>query len=365
MKTSFISSLAMQNSMRSTILKAQIEMTSLNTELTTGKHADLGVTLGANTARSIDLNRDVERLSSIVSVNSMATTRVQTAQTALKNINDAGQSIQKVIVPNTDSTQPGLGTVRDTIKGAFDTFTNAINTSVAGEYLFAGINTDVRPMDDYFAEGSTLKAGYEAELNYFMSSQTPPVSAIENLNANQVQAFMTEMEGKFTGTSTLTSPPHALALIGKDFWKTFGSSASDTNMTSRISQTEVVESSTNSNSSGTRYFAFTAITALTFLDEKVDQKIREKVASQSIETLNKGMGGLTRQSSTLGLSEERIKVANTALAAQQKIIETHLIDIEGVDTYEAKTRLDLLQQQIEIAYSLTSRLQKMSLVNYL
>ena len=60
MKTSFISSLAMQNSMRSTILKAQLEMTNLNTELTTGKHADLGLTLGANTARSLDLNRDID-----------------------------------------------------------------------------------------------------------------------------------------------------------------------------------------------------------------------------------------------------------------------------------------------------------------
>jgi flagellar hook-associated protein 3 FlgL len=365
MKTSFISSLAMQNSMRSTILKAQLEMTNLNTELTTGKHADIGVTLGANTARSIDLNRDVERLSSIIDVNSMATTRVSTAQTALKSINDAGNSIQKVLVPNTDSTQPSLGTVRDTITGAFETFTNAVNVSVSGEYLFAGINTDVRPMDDYFAEGSTLKAGYEAELNYFMSTQTPPVSAVENLNIDQVKSFMTEIEAKFNGTSKLTNPPHALALVGKDFWTTFGSSASDTNMTSRISQTEVVESSTNSNSSGTRYFAFTAITALTFLDEKIDQNIRETVASQSITSLNKGMGGLTKQSSALGLSEERIKVANTSLQAQKKIIETHLIDLEGVDTYEAKTRLDLLQQQIEIAYSLTSRLQQMSLVNYL
>lgn len=365
MKTSFISSLAMQNSMRSTILKAQIEMTNLNTELTTGKHADLGVTLGANTARSIDLNRDVERLSSIVSVNSLATTRLESAQTALKNINAAGNSIQGVLVPNTSSTPPTLEVVARTIKGALDNFTGAVNTSVAGEYLFAGINTDVRPLDDYFAEGSTLKAGYDTEVNFFLSQQTPPVSAVENLNATQVQAFMTEMEGKFNGTSKLTSPPHPLPLVGKDFWTTFGSSASDTNMTSRISQTEVVESSTNSNSSGMRYFAFTAITALTFLDNKVPQPIREAVASQAISSLKKGLDGMTQQASVLGLSEERITAANTSLKSQQKIIETHLIDLEGVDTYEAKTRLDLLQQQIEIAYSLTSRLQQMSLVNYL
>lgn len=35
------------------------------------------MTLGANTARSLDLNRDVDRLSSLVSVNSIATQRLK------------------------------------------------------------------------------------------------------------------------------------------------------------------------------------------------------------------------------------------------------------------------------------------------
>ena len=368
MKTSFISSLAMQNSMRSTILKAQIEMTSLNTELTTGKHADLGVTLGANTARSIDLNRDVERLSSIVSVNSLATTRLESAQAALKVMAAAGDKIQGVLGPNTSSTPPTLAVVKTTITGAFDSFISAVNTSVAGEYLFAGVNTDVKPVDDYFGENSKLKAAYDTELNYFMSSQVPPVAKASDLNNNQAMAFMKHAEDIFSGSEKVNNPPHTSLTAtpgGYDFWTTFGSSASDTNMTSRISQTEVVETSTNSNSSGIRAFAFTAMTAITFLNEDVNETVRENVATKSISTIKQAIDGLNKQASTLGLSEARVKDANTSLAAQKKIIETHLIDLEGVDTYEAKTRLDLLQQQIEIAYSLTSRLQKMSLVNYL
>ena len=136
-------------------------------------------------------------------------------------------------------------------------------------------------------------------------------------------------------------------------------------MTSRISQNEVVETSTNSNSQGMRYFAMTAITAMTFLKDNVSSTVREAVATQSVTTIGKAISGLNQQASSLGLSQERVKKSNDSLAAQKKIIETHLLDIEGIDTYEAKTRLDLLQQQIEIAYSLTSRLQKMSLVNYL
>lgn len=267
MKTSFISSLAMQNSMRSTILKAQLEMTNLNTELTTGKHADLGVTLGANTARSLDLNRDVDRLSSLVSVNSIATQRLKSSQAALDGMAKAAQEIQKVLVPNTSSAAPTLATVAKTISNAFNTFTGFANTAVSGEFLFSGINTDVKPIDDYFAEGSTLKAAYEVELNAFMAAQTPAVGNIADLSKDQAAAFMTRIEGVFNGTTPVTNPPHSDLTAGQnyDFWTTYGSKASDTNMTSRISQNEVVETSTNSNSQGMRYFAMTAMTAMTFL----------------------------------------------------------------------------------------------------
>ncbi|MDZ7927797.1 MAG: hypothetical protein U5L46_12270 [Agrobacterium sp.] len=206
MKTSFISSLAMQNSMRSTILKAQLEMTNLNTELTTGKHADLGVTLGANTARSLDLNRDVDRLSSLVSVNSIATQRLKSSQAALDGMAKAAQEIQKVLVPNTNSEAPTLATVAKTISNAFNTFTGFANTAVSGEFLFSGINTDVKPVDDYFAQGSTLKAAYEVELNAFMAAQTPPVGNIAALSKDQAAAFMTRIEGVFSGTTTGYEP---------------------------------------------------------------------------------------------------------------------------------------------------------------
>ncbi|MCZ7859945.1 MULTISPECIES: flagellar hook-associated family protein [Agrobacterium] len=365
MKTSFISSLAMQNSMRSTILKAQLEMTNLNTELTTGKHADLGVTLGANTARSLDLNRDVDRLQSNITINAFATQRLESSQAALKSMATAANKIQSVVLTTNGAEAPTTAVVLQTITDAYKTFTGFANTAVGGEYLFSGINTDVQPVDDYFAEGSTLKAAYDVELNSFLA--TAGVSKPSDLTKDQVSTFMTHIEGVFNGTTTVTNPPHT-GLDGTqnyDFWTTFGSKASDTNMTSRISQNEVVESSTNSNSQGMRYFAMTSVTAMTFLDDSVNSEIRAMVASQAGTNIGKAIDGLNQQASSLGLSQERVTKANESLSAQKKIIETHLLDIEGIDTYEAKTRLDLLQQQIEIAYSLTSRLQKMSLVNYL
>ena len=60
-----------------------------------------------------------------------------------------------------------------------------------------------------------------------------------------------------------------------------------------------------------------------------------------------------------------MKKADETLEAQQKIIETHLNDLESVDAYEASTRVKGLQALIETAYTLTARLQQLSLVNFL
>jgi flagellar hook-associated protein 3 FlgL len=176
MKTSFISSLAMQNNMRTTILKAQLETTKLQTELTTGRHSDLGVTLGANTARSLDLRRDVSRIESIISVNSIATQRLEASQAALTAMGKAAGEIQQVLVSSTSSAEPTLSTVRNTITNALNNFTSFANTSVNGEFLFSGINTDVKPVEDYSAPGNPLKAAYDLELDHFMANQVPPVS---------------------------------------------------------------------------------------------------------------------------------------------------------------------------------------------
>jgi flagellar hook-associated protein 3 FlgL len=365
MKTSFISSQAMQNSMRTTILKAQLETTKLQTELTTGRHSDLGVTLGANTARSLDLRRDVNRIDSIILVNSIATQRLEASQAALDSMAKAAAEIQLVLTSNSSSAEPTLSTVRNTISNALNNFTSFANTSVNGEFLFSGINTDIKPVEDYNEPGNPLKAAYDLELDYFMANQVPPVGSFTGLSKTQVDEFLTVMEGKFNGTSLTTSPPHAVADAGQDFWTTFGSNSSDINMSSRISQNEVIETSTNSNSIGMRSFFMTAITAMTFLVDSVDDQTREMVAHRSITSINLAISGVNQQQSKLGLSESRVSKANDALSAQKKIIDTHLIDIEGIDQYEVKTRLDMLLQQIEIAYSLTSRLQKMSLVNYL
>jgi flagellar hook-associated protein 3 FlgL len=66
-----------------------------------------------------------------------------------------------------------------------------------------------------------------------------------------------------------------------------------------------------------------------------------------------------------GIVEQRITSANERLQMQIDIFEGKISDLEGVDAYEASTRVSTLLAQIETAYTLTSRIRQLSLVRYL
>ncbi|WP_117190931.1 flagellar hook-associated family protein [Rhizobium terrae] len=367
MKTSFISSLSIQTTMRNSIAGVQREMVKANQEAVTQKHADLGVTLGANTSRALDLSRDITRINSLLSTAALATQRLESAELSLKNMNDLGLTIQSAILTlGSSADETNLETARKAMSDALDSFTTFANTAVQGEYIFAGINSDVKPMEDYFAPGSPAKAAFDAELNHYVS--TNGIGSVAAMTGTQMNDFLDKLEAKFNGSSTVTSPPHSAAVAGQDFWTAFFSDASDENMKSRISPTEVIDSSTNANSLGMRNFAFASIVSMELLKGNMTQDARSAVATRTTSVINKAMNGvdsLKQQRTTVGIATERTSKAEERLQAQEDILTKSLGSMENVDPEEAATRLNTMKTLLETAYTVTAKIQQLSLANYL
>ena len=364
MKTSFISSLSIQTTMRYAVAKAQQDMVAAQQEVTTGRHADVGVALGATTSRSLDLTRDVLRIKSMLTTNSLATQRLESSEEALSKMSGLGQKILDSLIGiggSSDSTN--LSVARTSIQSALDTFASFANTSVNGEYLFAGINSDIKPFENVAAQGSAVQVAFDAELAKFLTDNA--IASRSDMSEQDMSDFLDLMEAKFDGSSPLTDPPHDIATVGTDFWAAYVSNASDENMKSRITQSEIVETSTNSNTEGMRKFVLTSLISMEFLTNDISDEARSVVTTRAQAYIGQAMSSLTGERARLGLSAERVKKADETLEAQQKIIEVHLNDLESVDAYEASTRVKGLQALIETAYTLTARLQQLSLVNFL
>ncbi|MCJ8520840.1 flagellar hook-associated protein 3 FlgL [Pseudorhizobium tarimense] len=363
MKTSFISSLSVQTTMRYAVAKAQQDMVAAQQEVTTGRHADVGVALGATTARSLDLTRDVLRIKSMLTTNSLATQRLESSEEALSKMSDQSQEMMNALITLGDSTDATMiATFQTSIQTALDTVVGFANTSVNGEYLFAGINTDVKPLENISDADSAAREAIDRELDLFLADQVPPVTK-DQMTEAQANAFLTKMEEIFAGKQVLTPVPPET--VGEDFWSTFVSNASDASMRSRVSQSEIVDTSTSANEKGVRDLVFTAFVSEMFLNAATSDEGRKVAAARAMASIGTAKLGIDQERTRLGLSAERVKKADESLNAQKNIIETHLNDLESVDAYEASTRVKGLEALIETAYTLTARLQQLSLVNFL
>lgn len=343
MKTSFVSNLAVQNAMRSTIAQGQLELIKLQQEVTTGKYADAGAALGASTSRAVSLKAELERLSNLKDTNAIVTQRLSASQSALENMRTAADQVNTALIAVLGSEDVmNLNNAKTEISGALSTFVSAVNVQFGGEFLMAGINTDVKPLATY-DENSAAKATFDAEVAKFGK----PLS---DFTVDDMKELIDNVEKLYTEGDT---------------WNKDWSQASDQNIVSRISANETVASTTNANTMGVRKFALATVLTTELLGADVSADVRKTVNSAAQNYIQQASSSLIETSSVLGISEERLKKATTSIEAQTKLVKTHITDIEGIDVYEASTRMNALLTQLETSYTLTSRLQQMSLINYL
>jgi flagellar hook-associated protein 3 FlgL len=351
MKTTFVSSQAIQNAMRLTIQRAQADIVKAQTESVTGRHADIGLELGATATRNISLNRDVQRMQTIVDSNSLVTHRITVSQDALSQMADHAQQVLDVLISVMGADDQGrLDIAHETVRTALDGFSATANTSSNGEYLFAGINTDVKPLAIYDdPAGSAAKASFDAAfLTYFGFVQSDPSAS--GITPAQMDDFLT----------TTVEP----LIIGAG-WDADWSAADSTNMSSRINRNEVVNSSSSINSDGAKNMAMASVIVMEMLTVSLSSDTRQQLTERAIDYAGSAITGVNFQRAQLGISEQRISQANDSLLAQIDLMTLHIGELENVDVYEASTRLNTLLAQVQTSYTLTARIQQLSLTNYL
>lgn len=352
MRISFTSNLAMQNTMRLTVSQSQSELLKAQTEVSTGTFADQGIALGYQSGRSVNLTTEKNRLNSIMDSNSIVSQRLSASQSSLTNMSANVQtSMNSLIALSGSDDKTLLNTTTQSLQSQLDAFISSGNTSANGEYLFAGINTADQPLKGYSA-GSDAKASFNTALTNYMTANG--IGSMSNFTVAQMQDFLEN-----------TLAPMYTASNASDTWKTDWSTASDTNMSSRVNTSEAVQSSTNANNEGFRKFALASVMGIELLGTDVNSDVRQFISKTAISYMGEAIAGVDAERSALGLSEARVKTANETITAQVSIVETAFNNLNEVDAYEASTKVNNLLAQMEASYQLTSRLQKLSLANYL
>jgi flagellar hook-associated protein 3 FlgL len=349
MKSTLVSSYAVSQALRLSVAKAQSQLIQATKEATTGRVADVGLTLGTRTSRSVSFARDFERLKGIIDTNALAASRLSTTQDVLSDMSDTAQDLLSNLMSGLNSGTAAEMTLASA-QDALQSFTSALNTTYSGEHIFAGINTDVEPINDFEAAASPNRAAFDAAfVAYFGFAQTAPAAA--SITTAQMQGFLSSaaFQNQFLGAG----------------WQANWSNATDEGITSRIALNETVETSVSANESAVRKLMMATASVIATFDSNVSADARTAVLDKAVGLVGEAIAELGDLSGKIGLVENRVKNASERLDMQKDILELSIQDLEGVDPYEASTRVAAMEQQLETAYALTARIKGLSLLNYL
>src|SRR5690606_17212419 len=110
-------------------------LVSAQKEVATGKVADTGLALGAQTAQVISFTRDFDRLNGIVDSNALVSSRLSATQLALGKLTSTAQDFLSTLTTSASGDAEGSLT-RASAATALEQLTSILNTSQNGEYLF-------------------------------------------------------------------------------------------------------------------------------------------------------------------------------------------------------------------------------------
>jgi flagellar hook-associated protein 3 FlgL len=349
MKTTFISSSSISAATRQALAKVQQELADAQKEMISGRHADVGNTLGYRTGQSISLRQEHSRLSTIIETNSTVSTRLSETQAALQSLADNAQDFAGQLLGSRVGGAIALSVQTDA-QSRLQAFLEGMNTTSTNGYIFAGLNIDVKPLKDYF--GPPPSAAQQGVANAFFTqfgiTQSDP--AAQNVSATDMKTFLD------TTYSALFDDPS---------WSTDWSSASSENMRSRISTSELIETSANAGEQAFRKLAKAYTMVADLGAGNLSQPAFEVVVDEATRTINEAISDLSSLQSKLGVAQQRVSDASDRMGLQLDILNKQVTSLENVDPNEAATRVSELATQIETSYALTARIMALSILDYL
>lgn len=345
----YVSTPALGLASRQAVMQTQAELAKDQTELSSGKIADIGLGLGSASGSYLSLKAEQAQLKAITDANALAGTRLTATASGLSALQKTASSF---LASLTAAASAGMNTatLQATAAGNLQDLIATLNTVVDGQAIFGGINSGAAPMAAYTASpASGSKAAVDAAFaSAFGTAQTSAGAGA--VTGAGMQGFL---DGPFA------------SLFGDPAYGSTWSQASPQVLTSRITPTETVNTSVSASAAAFRQLAQAYTTVSEFGTAAFGADAGKAVIASATRLVNDALAGLTAAQAGVGVAQGAISTANDGMAAQITLLSTQADGMDSADTYALNIRLSALETQIQASYSVTAQIQKLSLLNYL
>lgn len=334
MTTSSIGDLAQSYMQRNRNVAIKQDIARLTEELATGKKSDVRSLLAGNYAFLTDVERKTEVLSGFAIATTEAAQFTGAMQLALGNFADQAQTLSGTLL-SAGSSLSGITAddLATEARNALETMIGTLNSSSAGRQLFAGNATNRRPMADV----DTILA----DLTAVISGAATPADMVA-----QATLWFDDPGGFVTSAYQGSNDP----LTGF-----------------AVSTAESVTLDVRANDPG--FFAALRGAAVASLATDPGRALTSQEQSELFaltgQDLLQGHSNAIGLQARVGFSEARIDTITSRNAAELTSLSMARNALLEIDPFEAATRLEEAQFQLQSLYSVTVRMSQLSLVNFL
>ncbi|NUH66764.1 flagellar hook protein [Sulfitobacter sp. S0837] len=319
---------------RNTALKQ--EMTRLTTELSTGQVADTRAVLGGNYSYLTEIERKLETLTGYDVATTEANHMAGAMQSALERIESLGTDLSlSLIAAGTSAVGTSKSVVAADARNAMAALVGTMNSNIAGRSMFSGTATDRAPLPDDTALLDALKT---AITSAGATSPTDIMAAATNWFNDPAGFAATAYQGSDNALAPMT-----------------------------LSETESVRLDIRATDPDLKtMLRLSAVAALAedpalALTEPEQTELFEMTGQQMLA----GRDGITSLRAKVGFAEARIEQVSSRNAAEKTSLDYAKANLLASDPYDAATKLEEVQFQLQSLYSVTVRMSQLSLVNFL
>lgn len=321
------------NLRHNTTLKERLA--TLAQELTTGQAADLTAHLGHDQARLVDIDRQLALAEAQDRATSETGQLLAHMQVALSSIDDLrGQAAAPLLQITTDTPQAQRADAADEARLAFEGAVQALNTRFGDRAAFAGTQVGVSPL----APATDMLADILASMSA-VTDAAGVIAALDLWFDDPGGGFAT-MAYQGSVTDNLVRP------LGQGRVTEIDARADDPALKSVLKAAAMGAIATDS--------------SLTLSNDD-----RAALLRTSGEALMTSAAGLTSVQAGIGYAEARVEQAAIRNSASQSALTILRNDLVSADPYQTATELEQVQLQLETHYTLTARLSRLSLTEYL
>ena len=347
----YISTLASHLQLNSSIRSLQSQLMDAQKEISTGRKADLVAALRDRAAEDVDLRNALADANEYKGTTDIVASRMDSMQAALSGVHDIAEQMRNTALTSRDSVSRHY--LQQAAATALDRINSFLNGEVGDRTLFSGNQTNVSPMQGANTVNGATGVSPQQAVNQVIANLGPITDAASAL------AVANGPDGVSSIFNDTNSNPNLR------YTPTFYNGGTTGTVSARLDRGSQIDYGVRADDPAFRELQQGLYMLSSVPSGSIPDDAYAAWQDEAIKHISAGFQGTIDVSAELGYKQSVVADASTRHDATIAQLNNQVANLEAADPYETSLRLSQLQTQLEATFSITARMNDLTLTKFL